>query len=303
MSEFEIIKQFFSGACRTNRADVLTGIGDDAARVLSQQPVVTVNITLQEQLDFQSDHAAASVGHLLLAPALTQLIAKGAQPCWALLSLSMPKADSDWLEAFSKGLLHVASLADVQLVGGDTTRSPNIRLSLNCHGLYPHEQAAQAHQPKPGDLIYVVGSLGENSLAILALQEEVHLPAAVKRSVLHSLYYPALPLGLDKILATLPVLAFPLTTGLCASLSEVVKVARCGASLHVDQLPCLEQIESRLEQLGGRAMLSESPQPCTLAMIVPADQQTLFEQSVIDSGYAASWVGMIDSQTGVRLVD
>lgn len=303
MNEFEIIKQFFSDACHANRADVLTGIGDDAARVLSQLPVMTVNITLQEQLDFQPDHAAASVGHLLLAPALAQLIAKGAQPSWALLSLGLPQADSSWLQEFSKGLLQVARQAGVQLVGGDTTRSPNIRLSLNCHGLLQHDQTAQAYQPEPGDLVYVVDNLGESSLAILALQKEIHLPVAVMNAAMVSLQYPVPPLGLHKVHARLPVIAFPLTTGLYTTLAGIVDQARCGACLYAAQLPCPEQVESRLEQIGGRAMLLESRQPCTLAMIVPADQQALFEQSVMDSGYSTSWVGIIESQPGVRLVD
>ncbi len=303
MNEFELIKHFFADTRHISRTDVLTGIGDDAARVHSQHAVITTNLLLQEQIDFQPNDAAASIGHMLMARTLTLLIAQGAQPAWAMLSLSMPKADSSWLEAFSEALLQIARLADVQLIGGDTTRSPNIRLLLSCHGLLPREQSVQAHQPKPGDLIYVVGSLGDNSLAILALQEEIHLPTAVKRAVLDSLYYPAPPLGLDKILATLPVLAFPLTTGLYASLDEVVNEACCGASLYVDQLPCDGQVESRLQQLGGRAMLSESPQPCTLAMIVPSDQQALFEQSVTDCGYCATWVGVTESLPEVRLVD
>ncbi len=303
ISEFEIIKQFFSGNGYARRTDVLTGIGDDAARVIAQQAVNTVNITLQEQQDFQSDQAAASIGHLLLAPALTQLIASGTQPSWALLSLSMPQADHSWLQDFSTGLLNVARQADVQLVGGDTTRGPYIRLSLNCHGLLPDQQTGPEYQPKPDDLIYVVGNLGACSLAILALQEEIHLPATIKDAVLRELHYPAPPLGLNKVHACLPVCAFPVTTGLYSTLATVVDNAHCGASLHIDQLPCSEQVESRLVQLGGRAMLSESPQPCTLAMIIAADQQVLFEQSVMDCGYTATWVGIVESLSGVRLVD
>jgi len=303
MNEFEIIKQFFLDTCHTSRADVLTGIGDDAARVLDQHTVITVNITLQEQHDFQSDHAAASVGHLLLAPALAQLIARGAEPSWALLSLGMPQANSCWLQAFSTGLLDVARLADVQLVGGDTTRSPNIRLSLNCHGLLLNDQAEPAYQPKPDDLIYVVGNLGESNLAILALQEEIHLPADVRDTVIRELHYPAPPFGLNKIFGSTSVFSFPITKGLYTALATVVKEAGCGASLYVDQLPCSEQVESRLVQSGGKSMLAESPQPCTLAMIIPADTQALFEQSVMDCGYTATWVGVVESLADVRLVE
>jgi len=303
MNEFEVIKQFFAHRNHVDRADVLTSIGDDAARVHSQQPVVTVNITLQERQDFQPDQDAASVGHLLMATALAQLIARGAQPAWALLALSMPQVDSRWLQEFSKGLLQVAKLADVQLIGGDTTRSQIIRLSLNCHGIQQHEQTAQAYRPKTGDLIYVTGNLGENSLAILALQEEIHLPVAVKNTALASLLYPQPPLGLHKVHETLPVCAFPLTTGLRTTLAEIVDQAQCGASLYAAQVPCSEQVELRLELLGGREMLLESPQPCTLAMIVPADQQAVFEQTATDCGVTASWVGIIEAQTGVRLVD
>lgn len=303
MNEFELIKQFFSDACDTSRADVLTGIGDDAARVLCQQPVVTVNLTLQQHLDFQSEDAAASVGHLLLARAVTQLIAKGAQPAWALLSLSMPQADTSWLQAFSKGLLDVATQAGVQLIGGDTTRSPAIRLVLNCHGILQNDAYAEAYRPQVGDLIYIVGELGESGLAILALQDEIRLPAAVKKAALARLQYPEPALGLDQVLTRLPVFAFPITTGLDAALTQVVNDYHCGASLYLDQLPCPESVESRLQLLGGKAMLLASPQPCTLAMVVSADQQAVFEKAITDSGYAATWVGTIESQSGVRVID
>ncbi len=303
MNEFEIIKQYFSDPMHTRRNDVLTGIGDDAARVSCEHTIVTRNLTLQAEKDFQPDDAADSIGHSLLARTLAQLIARGAEPAWALLSLSMPQADAPWLKAFSLGLMQLTTQAGVQLVGGDTTRSPAIRLSLNCHGILQQGIAKQPYRPVSGDLIYVIGNLGEAGLAILDLRGEIHLPIKEKQAALARLHYPDPPLGLEQLHQLVPVHAFTLADGLSASLGKAVEHFRIGASLYPAQLPCPEQLVPYLDMAGDYTLLLESPQPCTLAMIIAAEQQALFEQSVQDLGYRANWVGSIESQPGVRVID
>ena len=52
------------------------------------------------------------------------LAAMGAEPAWALLSLSMPRSDERWLADFADGLYALAERHGVALVGGDTVAGP-----------------------------------------------------------------------------------------------------------------------------------------------------------------------------------
>ena len=121
---------------------MLLGIGDDAA--LLELPrgadlVVSVD-TIVAGRHFPEGSDARSIGHRALAVNLSDMAAMGAVPAWATLALTMPSADSDWLEKFAAGFLHLADAFSVALVGGDTTRGP-LTVSVQILGTVPHGSA------------------------------------------------------------------------------------------------------------------------------------------------------------------
>ena len=49
----------------------------------------------------------------------------GADPAWFFLSrLTLPQADTHWLDAFAEGMGALAAQHEIQLAGGDMTRGP-----------------------------------------------------------------------------------------------------------------------------------------------------------------------------------
>ena len=93
-SEFSLIDQYFRRP-GTGRADVVLGIGDDAAllRVPAGQELVVTVDTLVAGVHFPLDTAPADLGHKALAVNLSDLAAMGAIPAWATLALTLPAAD------------------------------------------------------------------------------------------------------------------------------------------------------------------------------------------------------------------
>ena len=61
-----------------------------------------------------------------MAVNVSDILAMGASPMFALLAISMPKPNNDWLKKFSKGLFECCKEFNVELIGGDTTRGPFI---------------------------------------------------------------------------------------------------------------------------------------------------------------------------------
>ena len=139
--EFELIERFFTrrGA---QREDVLAGVGDDGALVdaPASGTLVFALDTLVEGTHFPAGFDARFVGHRALAVNLSDLAAMGAEPAWALLGLTLPPADENWLAGFSAGLDTLARRHGVAIVGGDTTRGP-LTVSVALAGLVPAGQA------------------------------------------------------------------------------------------------------------------------------------------------------------------
>src|SRR5687768_5408004 len=109
LSEFALIDKYFRD-CGAPRADVRLGVGDDAALLecpAGMQLVAAVD-TLNEGVHFPLGSPAASIGHRALAVNLSDLAAMGAQPAWALLSVSLPRADEAWLAEFTRGFAQLA---------------------------------------------------------------------------------------------------------------------------------------------------------------------------------------------------
>src|SRR5580704_6627458 len=109
MEEFELIRRYFSrlGAAR---ADVLLGVGDDAAilRAPDDADIAAAVDTIVCGRHFPEGSDARSIGHRSLAVNLSDLAAMGARPAWALLSLTLPEARPEWLESFARGFGELA---------------------------------------------------------------------------------------------------------------------------------------------------------------------------------------------------
>ena len=112
MDEFELIQRYFSrlGAAR---ADVLLGVGDDAAllRVPDDAELAAAVDTIVAGRHFPEGSDARSIGHRALAVNLSDLAAMGATPAWATLALTLPSADPEWLERFRPRLLRARACA------------------------------------------------------------------------------------------------------------------------------------------------------------------------------------------------
>jgi thiamine-monophosphate kinase len=159
LGEFDIIARYF--ARTTPRDDVLLGVGDDAALLMPPpgRALVAATDTLVEGRHFLPGTPSASVGHNALAVNLSDLAAMGADPAWALLSLSMPDADEPWLEGFARGLHALASRHGVALVGGDTVSGPRV-VTVAVLGFVAADAALRRDGARPGDAIFVSGTPG-----------------------------------------------------------------------------------------------------------------------------------------------
>jgi thiamine-monophosphate kinase len=114
-----------------------------------------------EGVHFTPQANATQVGHKALARPLSDLAAMGARPWAALVTLGL-RADASqrYVEAIFRGLGATARRYGVNLVGGETTRSKDLFLSVSILGTVSGHAPVLRSGARAGDQIWVTGRLG-----------------------------------------------------------------------------------------------------------------------------------------------
>ncbi|GAB2565599.1 thiamine-phosphate kinase [Dyella jejuensis] len=169
--EFSLIDRIRERTAQA-RDDVRLGIGDDAAllAVPAGQELAVAIDTLVEGVHFPRGTAAADIGWKALAVNLSDLAAMGATPAWALLALTLPNADADFIDGLATGFAQLAQPYRLALVGGDTTRGA-LTISVAVHGFVPAGKALTRTGAQVGDLVMVTGTLGDAAAGLRLVQQ------------------------------------------------------------------------------------------------------------------------------------
>lgn len=300
LSEFALIQRYFTRADAA-RADVVLGIGDDAALLqVPEAHAVVIGVgLLTEGQHFAPDSPPESVGHRALATALSRLAAAAAEPAWYTLALTLPSPDQDWLEAFSRGLRELAGRYRLELVGGDTTRGP-LQVVVHAQGVVPRGQSLQARGARPGDLVYVTGELGLAGLGLLARQGEVRLGARDRQAAEYRLERPEPAVRAGLALRGVAGAAAGIADGLAAGLATILKAGGVGATLQAELLPVPPLLSEHLELAGGSVLPLTAPGDLELCFTVPPERQGVLEGRLTELGVPCTWIGTIDRTPGLR---
>ena len=236
MAEFSIIDTYFN---RKNANSVDLGVGDDSALLTPppQQQLVICADTSVAGRHFPLDTHPHAIGWKSVAVNLSDIAAMGAKPHSILLALSLPQIDHHWLKDFSQGLYDCCDQFGVSLIGGDTTQSPHLTITVTALGWIETGQAVTRAGAQVGDLICVSGTVGD---AAFALQHMGH--PLQKR-----LDYPMPRCQLGQQLKGLASSMIDVSDGLAQDLGHILKASGVGAVLQLDQLPVSSDI-AKLEQ-------------------------------------------------------
>lgn len=310
LGEFELIRRYFQRPVAPATGAVALGIGDDCALLqpaAGHQLAVSCDM-LVEGRHFFADVDPAALGHKALAVNLSDLAACGARPLAFTLALALPHADEAWLAAFAQGLFALADAQGCALIGGDTTRGP-LNISITVFGEVPlvngRSQALLRRGARPGDEIWVSGTLGDARLALLALRGELTLPPAALRAARARLERPTPRLALGQALRGLATAALDLSDGLAGDLGHILQASQVGATLDstaLCALPATAAAAGLSPQQALELVLSGGDDYELLFTAPPAARPAL-QQASAQTGVALTCIGRIDAEPGLRLRD
>lgn len=297
--EFDLIETYFTHRL-PQRDDVSVGIGDDGAvtQVPANSDLVIVTDTMVQGVHFDENTPARAIGHKIVAVNLSDLAAMGAEPAWISLALTLPKIDDEWLTGFSHGLREICDYYSCQLIGGDTTQGP-LSITVTAHGFVPSGKAIRRNGAKPGDWLYVSGTLGDAGLALAARQHRQKLNPDYERRLSERLYFPSPRVALGQSLRNIASSAIDVSDGLLADIQHILKASQVGARISVDELPLSLGVTESLSAEQAITYALTSGDDYELLFTIPETQRGLFDTVTAHSPSKPVCIGRITSETEI----
>jgi len=302
LSEFDLIKRYFK---RDRPGRAALGIGDDCA-LLPPTPGRQLAISSDMLVEGRHFFAGADprmLGHKALAVNLSDLAAMGARPLAFTLSLALPGADPAWLQGFSEGLFALADQHDCELIGGDTTKGP-LNICITVFGELEPGHALRRDAARPGDEIWISGTLGDARLALAGYLNEVALDPQSQQQAGLRMHLPTPRVALGLALASAPVAhaALDISDGLVGDLGHILTASRVGATLDVDALPAGAVLAQQGLEL-RRRFTAAGGDDYELCFTAPVEARAAVLAAGRQAATPVTRVGTIDATPGLRLVD
>ena len=299
------------------------GLRDDCAAITPTpgHDLIVKTDPVAAGVHFLPDDAPEHVAWKALAVNVSDLAAKAAVPRAYLMALSFPEAPTrDWMRRFAKGLADAQDAFGMHLIGGDTDRRPGpMTISITVFGEVATGCMIRRGTAKPGDLIFVSGTLGAAAIG-LVLRMEAKLDALLPRNLVARWGYPqAEPqswsrvidasmrpkprLGLRQALRAHASAAMDISDGLAKDLGRMAHASGCGAEVALARLP-LEPIV--------RAAVGAEPERWSdvvaggddyeiLAAVPPANAQAFFEAAG-HGDVAVTEIGAFHAGSGASII-
>jgi thiamine-monophosphate kinase len=292
-SEDDLIARYFAPLA----GSAGLGLRDDAAllRPPAGRDLVLTTDALVAGVHFFADDPPGAIARKALRVSLSDLAAKGAEPVGFLLDLALP-ADwtADWLAAFAAGLGEDAATYGCPLLGGDTVKTPGpLTLAITALGAVEPGRMPPRFGVKPGDRLYVTGSIGDAALGLrLRLGQGPSLGEAERHHLLQRYLLPQPRSALAPAMALHARAGMDVSDGFVGDLTKMLRVSGVTARVDLGRLP-----------LSPAAAAAVAADPALfaiaatggddyelLAAVAPKDCDT-FERMAARAGVAATCVG------------
>jgi len=284
------------------------GLSDDAAFLSPPAgcELVLTTDAIVGGVHFFPEDAAQAVASKALRVNLSDLAAKGARPLGFLLSLALPnEIGEEWLSRFAEGLRGDSVLFGCPLFGGDTDRTSGpITISIAMIGSVPEGTMVQRAGAKPGDRVFVSGTIGDAALGVMLRKGKQWKLSDVQRQHLVSRYLLPQPRTvLAEVVRTHASAAMDISDGLAGDFAKLCRASGVAADIEVARVPLSD---------AANAVIANDPPALDSALTggddyeivctVPKAKCASFSAAANTANVAVTEVGEIKAGKGVRFL-
>jgi thiamine-monophosphate kinase len=280
------------------------GLKDDAA-LLTGLPAAGLVITtdgLVAGVHFFEEDDPGDVAYKALAVNVSDLAAKAARPLAYTLTLALADAPGDdWAARFAAGLRRAQEKFGIALVGGDTVSARGAWwLSITAFGEAAQRGLVPRGGAKPGDLLYVSGTLGDSALGLalrqragaIGLQLSGEQAAFLRKRYL----YPEPRLGLTSALAGEASAAMDISDGLALDLSRMCGASGVSAGIEISRIPLSEAAAALASSDSGAIVtILTGGDDYEILAAVPPGRASAFEDASTKAGVPVTRIGVMTS--------
>ncbi|HEV7690038.1 MAG TPA: thiamine-phosphate kinase [Hyphomonadaceae bacterium] len=298
MDEFDLIRRYFAPLATSPGADLLR---DDVAEIAPG--LIATKDAIVEGIHFLPDDPIATVAQKLVRVNVSDIIAKGGKPDAALLALIWPKSrPHDQLGDFSRALGKDLDRWGAHLAGGDTTSTDGpLTLTLTLLGKVGPRGPVRRSGAKPGDDIWVTGTIGDSWLGLKAVTGGFGDLIAEARNLLVSKYRvpepPRLPLA--DLVAAHGHGSIDISDGLVADARHVAEASGAALIIEAAKVPLSATAQTYL--VNSKTELRD-------LLTGGDDYQTLFTaprsaRPAIEASGLVTRIGRVEQGAGVKVLD
>jgi thiamine-monophosphate kinase len=289
-SEFSLIAELFAPLAAAPGA---FGLKDDAAAIPPRpgHDLVVTTDTVIAGVDFFATDPPELIAGKALRVNLSDLAAKGAVPAFYLLNLSLPGLpERPWLEDFARGLAADQKEFGLTLLGGDTGLTPGpLCISITAFGHVPEGKMIRRNGARPGDGIFVTGTIGDSGGGLAIIKGEGEELSAAHRDHLIARYLLPQP-RFDVALRSVASAALDISDGLIADLDHIAQASGVRVAIEAERIPRSPAL---------RALWGETPEAILRAATAGDDYEIAFTATSAPPG--CTRIGRVEQGRGVAL--
>ena len=294
MSEDDLIARHFAPLAGEGGLGLL----DDAARIASRpgHDLIITCDALVAGVHFFAHDPADAIAAKALRVNLSDLAAKGAAACGFVLALALPQPDESWLAAFARGLKRDSEAFAFPLLGGDTVKTPGpLMVSVTAFGSVPEGRMVARTGARPGDALYVSGTIGDAALGLLERQGQLESGQGAAHLLARYLI-PEPRNALAPILRDHAHAAMDVSDGLIGDLTKMMRVSGVTAEVQLADVPLSAAARAAIGADEGLFMRALSGgDDYEILASVPLDKASGFEAAAAAVGVPVTRIGMVEA--------
>ena len=234
MDEFELIKNYFQKISNKNLG--AKKLNDDVFFDKKRKLVISVD-TYNEGIHFPNFKYPDLLIKKIIRSSISDLIAKGVKPEYYFISGSgnKNKFTKKNLKMISDSLKQEQKKYSLKLSGGDTTNSSKISFSITSIGF--SKKIVERNNAKINDDIYVTGNIGDASIGLKVIKNNIKINSKLKKYFVKQFYCPNLPYKIYKEIDKFANTSMDISDGLIIDMKKLINKQKLSFDININKIP------------------------------------------------------------------